>query len=122
MVHIAISFGESSGLIVVTNLWPVPATVTMPTGGQTGIVQATYHLSRVGTLSIPHSGSANPIKQKITKDLNYISPHVLEEKEVDPLYGVEFIEGVKFDLGVENPLLCCGPVGVGLSSDDPTGL
>ena len=40
--------------------------------------------------------------------------------DVDPEKGVEFIEGINFELGVENPSLggiCWYPVG-GLDSDD----
>lgn len=50
-----------------------------------------------------------------------------DENEVDPGKGVEFIDGVNLELGVENPLLgggrCHCPVEAGgLISDDPTGL
>jgi len=46
-----------------------------------------------------------------------------EEKDVDPVKGVEFIDGVNLDLGVVNPLLCGScRCPVGLKSDDPAGL
>ena len=49
--------------------------------------------------------------------------YMLEEKDDEPVKGVESIGGVNFELGVENPLPGgTWPAGEGLNSDDPTGL
>ena len=47
---------------------------------------------------------------------------MFEEEEADALKGVEFIDGVKFELGVEKPLLGSCPAAGGLCNDDPVGL